>query len=75
MNKVCTNQTGHVEAVQITFDPEVTSFENILDIYFKTFDQLMIKGNFSIEAKAIKQSIFYHDEHQKRLLSLKATIK
>ncbi|HHQ7381183.1 TPA: peptide-methionine (S)-S-oxide reductase [Staphylococcus aureus] len=36
--QVCTNQTGHVEAVQITFDPEVTSFENILDIYFKTFD-------------------------------------
>ena len=44
--QVCTNQTGHVEAVQITFDPEVTSFENILTYISKHLTQPMIKGNF-----------------------------
>lgn len=70
--QVCTNQTGHVEAVQITFDPEVTSFENILDIYSKHLTQLMIKGNFSIEAKAINQSFSIMMNIRKRLLSLKS---
>ena len=53
--QVCTNQTGHVEAVQITFDPEVTSFENILTYISKhltTDDQRAIFD----EAKAINQS-------------------
>ena len=70
--QVCTNQTGHVEAVQITFDPEVTSFENILDIYFKTFDPTDDQGQFSIEAKAINQSFSIMMSIRKRLLSLKS---
>lgn len=44
--QVCTNQAGHVEAVQIEYDPNITTFENILDVYFKTFDPTDDGGQF-----------------------------
>ncbi|EOB7684821.1 TPA: peptide-methionine (S)-S-oxide reductase MsrA [Staphylococcus aureus] len=69
--QVCTNQTGHVEAVQITFDPEVTSFENILDIYFKTFDPTDDQGQFFDRGESYQPVIFYHDEHQKKAAEFK----
>ena len=51
--EVCTNQTGHVEAVQIEYDENITDFEAILDIYFKTLILLIIKGNSSIEERVM----------------------
>ena len=56
--QVCSNQTGHREAVQITYNPDITSFENILDVYFKIFDPTDNKGQFLIEAKAMNQQYF-----------------
>ena len=56
--QVCSNQTGHREAVQITYNPDITSFENILDVYFKLFDPTDNKGQFLIEAKAMNQQYF-----------------
>ena len=61
----------HVEAVQITFDPEVTSFENILDIYFKTFDPTDDQGQFFDRGESYQPVIFYHDEHQKKAAEFK----
>ena len=59
--QVCTNQTGHVEAVQIEYDPNITTFENILDVYFKTFDP----------TESYQPVIFYHDENQLKAAELK----
>nr|AAP82006.1 unknown [Staphylococcus sp. MRCNS378] len=56
--QVCTNQTGHVEAVQIEYDSNITTFENILDVYFKHLTQLMTEGSSLIEVKAINLSFF-----------------
>ena len=53
--QVCTNQTGHVEAVQIEYDPEITSFENILDVYLKHSTPQMMVVSSSIEVKVISQ--------------------
>ena len=47
-----------IEAVQITYNPDITSFENILDVYFKLFDPTDNKGQFLIEAKAMNQQYF-----------------
>lgn len=69
--QVCTNQTGHVEAVQIEYDSNITTFENILDVYFKTFDPTDDGGQFLIEAKSYQPVIFYHDENQLKAAELK----
>ncbi|WP_281190802.1 peptide-methionine (S)-S-oxide reductase MsrA [Staphylococcus schleiferi] len=63
--EVCTNTTGHVEAVQIVFDEQVISFSDILDIYFKTFDPTDKNGQFFDRGESYRPVIFYHDEAQK----------
>ncbi|WP_323702368.1 peptide-methionine (S)-S-oxide reductase MsrA [Mammaliicoccus sp. Dog046] len=63
--EVCTNQTGHLEAVQIEYNEDETSFESILDIYFKTFDPTDNKGQFFDRGESYEPAIFYHDEEQK----------
>lgn len=65
--EVCTNQTGHVEAVQIEYDENITDFEAILDIYFKTFDPTDNKGQFFDRGESYEPVIFYHDENQKKV--------
>nr|WP_315294959.1 peptide-methionine (S)-S-oxide reductase MsrA [Mammaliicoccus lentus] len=65
--EVCTNQTGHVEAVQIEYDENITDFEAILDIYFKTFDPTDNKGQFFDRGESYEPVIFYHDENQKKI--------
>ena len=62
--QVCTNQTGHREA-QIQFNSDITSFENILDVYFKTFDPTDGGGQFFDRGESYEPAIFYHDEEQK----------
>ncbi|QLK86178.1 peptide-methionine (S)-S-oxide reductase MsrA [Staphylococcus sp. 17KM0847] len=63
--QVCTNTTGHVEAVQITFDPNVITYDEILDIYFKTFDPTDKDGQFFDRGESYRPVIFYHDISQK----------
>lgn len=65
--QVCSNTTGHVEAVQITYDPEVISYEDILDIYFKTFDPTDDKGQFFDRGDSYRPVIFYHDSDQQQI--------
>ena len=52
--------------MQITFDPEITSFENILDIYFKTFDPTDNTGQFFDRGESYAPVIFYHDALQEK---------
>ncbi|MFO3701995.1 peptide-methionine (S)-S-oxide reductase MsrA [Staphylococcus felis] len=63
--EVCSNTTGHVEAVQIEFDDSVISFGSILDIYFKTFDPTDKNGQFFDRGESYRPVIFYHDVNQK----------
>ena len=56
--QVCTNQTGHVEAVQIEYDSNITTFENILDVYFKTFDPTDDGGQFFDRGESYQPVIF-----------------
>ncbi|REH91877.1 peptide-methionine (S)-S-oxide reductase [Staphylococcus felis] len=63
--EVCSNTTGHVEAVQIEYDDSVISFGSILDIYFKTFDPTDKNGQFFDRGESYRPVIFYHDDNQK----------
>lgn len=65
--EVCTNTTGHVEAVQITYDPEVFPYEKLLDIYWRQIDPTDPGGQFHDRGESYKTVIFVHDEEQRQL--------
>lgn len=68
---VCTNTTGHREAVQITFDDKVISYETLLDIYWRQIDPTDVGGQFFDRGESYETVIFYHTEAQ-RLLAEKS---
>lgn len=63
--QVCSDTTGHIEAVQITYDDNVISYNELLDIFWKQIDPTDIGGQFNDRGHKYKTAIFYHDENQK----------
>lgn len=63
--EVCTDLTGHIEAIQITFDDEIISYKELLDIYWSVIDPTQVGGQFADMGHHYKTVIFYHDENQK----------
>jgi len=64
---VCSNRTGHVEAIQITFDPDIFPYEKLLDIYWRQIDPTNSIGQFNDIGESYQTAIFYHTEVQRRL--------
>ena len=62
---VCTDLTGHIEAIQITFDDEIISYKELLDIYWSVIDPTQVGGQFADRGHHYKTVIFYHDESQR----------
>lgn len=65
--EVCTGETGHVEAVQIVFDPTKTSYQELLNVFWRNIDPTNPLGQFSDYGSQYRTAIFYHNEEQKRL--------
>jgi methionine-S-sulfoxide reductase len=65
--EVTTGTTGHYEAVQITYDPEKISYEELLEVYWKQIDPTDAAGQFADQGSQYRTAIFYHDETQKEL--------
>lgn len=65
--EVCSKTTGHYEAVQITFDPEVFPYEKLLELYWPQIDPTDAGGQFADRGDSYRTAIFYHNEHQKTL--------
>jgi len=63
--EVCSETTGHYEAVQITFDPSVFTYEKLLDLYWKQIDPTDPGGQFHDRGDSYRTSIFYHNEEQR----------
>jgi peptide-methionine (S)-S-oxide reductase len=63
--QVCTGATGHAEVVQITFDPEVISYEDILYIFWRTHDPTTLNRQGADIGTQYRSAIFYHTEEQK----------
>ncbi|MGL6106224.1 peptide-methionine (S)-S-oxide reductase MsrA [Romboutsia sp.] len=63
--QVCTDTTGHIEAVQITYNDELITYNKLLDIFWKQIDPTDEGGQFNDRGQKYKTFIFYHDENQK----------
>ncbi|MBL2346756.1 peptide-methionine (S)-S-oxide reductase, partial [Klebsiella pneumoniae] len=62
--EVCSETTGHYEAVQITFDANKMSYEELLNIYWRQIDPTDIGGQFHDRGQSYETVIFYHNEEQ-----------
>lgn len=58
--------TGHYEAVQITYDPKLTSYEDVLNVFIKQIDPTDDGGQFQDRGLSYRTAIFYSDEFQKK---------
>ncbi|WP_100406840.1 peptide-methionine (S)-S-oxide reductase MsrA [Bacillus solitudinis] len=67
---VCSEKTGHYEAVQIIFDPSIFSYEKILDIFWRQIDPTDAGGQFFDRGDSYRTAIFYHSNEQKNLAEL-----
>ncbi len=65
--EVCSGTTGHVEAIQVYYDPSKITYEELLDIFWKHVDPTDPGGQFADRGSQYRSVIFYHDEEQKRL--------
>src|SRR6476661_568500 len=65
--QVCTGKTGHTESIQIKFDPNVISFEKILDIFWHTHDPTTLNRQGNDVGTQYRSAVFYHDENQKKI--------
>lgn len=64
--EVCSGQTGHYEAVRITYDPEKTSYAELLDLFWRQIDPTDPTGQFADQGTQYRSAIFYDNEEQKR---------
>ncbi|MBB6450674.1 methionine-S-sulfoxide reductase [Geomicrobium halophilum] len=65
--EVCSNQTGHVEAIQVTYHPQVVSYQRLLKIFWQNIDPTDPGGQFNDRGESYETAIFYHDEDQRQL--------
>ena len=65
--QVCTGRTGHAEVIQVTFDPKVISFKEILDIFWKTHDPTTLNRQGNDRGTQYRSAIFYHSDEQKKI--------
>jgi len=64
---VCTGMTGHAEVVQVTFDPAILSFRDLLRVFFTVHDPTTLNRQGADVGTQYRSAIFYHDEEQKRV--------
>ncbi len=64
---VCTGTTGHAEVVQVTFDPDVISFKDILNVFFTIHDPTTLNRQGNDVGPQYRSAIFYHSDEQKRI--------
>lgn len=58
---------GYVEAVQITYDPSITTYEKLLDVFWHQIDPTDAEGQFVDRGPQYRSAIFYHTDEQKKL--------
>jgi peptide-methionine (S)-S-oxide reductase len=65
--QVCGGDTGHAEAVRITFDPSITTFRELLDVFFAIHDPTTLNRQGNDVGTQYRSAIFFHSLEQKRI--------
>lgn len=64
--QVCTGGTGHAEVVQVEYDPEAVSYEELLEVFWKNHDPTQVNRQGPDVGSQYRSAIFYSDEEQRR---------
>jgi len=65
--QVSSGRTGHLEAIEVLYDPSKVSYEQLLDVFWKNVDPTQGNGQFVDIGPQYRTAIFYHTEEQRRL--------
>jgi peptide-methionine (S)-S-oxide reductase len=64
--EVCSETTGHAEVIQVEFDPSVTSFKEILEVFFTIHDPTTLNRQGNDVGESYRSAVFYHSESQRQ---------
>jgi peptide-methionine (S)-S-oxide reductase len=64
--EVCGGETGHAESLQITYDPAVISFDELLEVFWETHDPTTLNRQGADVGTQYRSAVFYHNEEQKQ---------
>ena len=65
--EVCSGETGHAEVLQITFDPTIISFSELLEVFWQTHDPTTLNRQGNDVGTQYRSVVFYHSDEQKKL--------
>ncbi len=65
--QVCSGATGHAEVVQVTFDPHLVSFRELLEVFFTIHDPTTLNRQGADVGTQYRSAIFYHSPTQKQI--------
>ncbi len=65
--QVCTGTTGHAESIQVSYDPSKVSYDELLEVFWKTHDPTTLNRQGEDVGTQYRSVVFYHDPEQKRI--------
>lgn len=65
--EVCSGTTGHAEVLQITYDPSVITFDELLEVFWKTHDPTTLNRQGNDVGTQYRSAVFYHNDEQRKL--------
>lgn len=65
--QVCSGETGHAECIQVTYDPKVISYDELLEAFWESHDPTTLNRQGADAGTQYRSAIFYHNDEQKRL--------